>query len=144
MSPILHVGTYPAGALIKSGILLTIEAQVISTVAGLFTTTVVVGSPSTVQVLVSNSSGAYTFPIHSLSITIPSLVVVTTALMPVALPFLTTMLRVVAVVDVLVPSYGYTPIPPCTPYTGDDVCPGVFFDLPLYPTAVAPQSNNSR
>ena len=56
---------------------------------------------------------------------------------------LTTILKVVAVVDVLVPSYGYTPIPPCTPYTGDDVCPGVF-DLPLYPTAVAPQSNNSR
>lgn len=56
---------------------------------------------------------------------------------------LTTILKVVAVVDVLVPSYGYTPIPPCTPYTSDDVCPGVF-DLPLYPTAVAPQSNNSR
>ena len=56
---------------------------------------------------------------------------------------LTTILKVVAVVDVLVPSYGYTPIPPCTPYTNDEVCPGVF-DLPLYPTAVAPQSNNSR
>ena len=56
---------------------------------------------------------------------------------------LTTILKVVAVVDVLIPSYGYTPIPPCTPYTGDEVCPGVF-DLPLYPTAVAPQSNNNR
>jgi len=56
---------------------------------------------------------------------------------------LTTILKVVAVVDVLVPSYGYTPIPPCTPYTGDEVCPGVF-DLPLYPTAVSPQSNNAR
>ena len=56
---------------------------------------------------------------------------------------LTTILKVVAVVDVLVPSYGYTPIPPCTPYTGDDVCPGVF-DLPLYPTAVSPQSTNAR
>ncbi len=56
---------------------------------------------------------------------------------------LTTILKVVATVDVLVPSYGYTPIPPCTPYTGDDVCPGVF-DLPLYPTAVSPQSNNAR
>ena len=55
----------------------------------------------------------------------------------------TTILKVVAVVDVLVPSYGYTPIPPCTPYTNDDVCPGVF-DLPLYPTAVSPQSNNNR
>ena len=56
---------------------------------------------------------------------------------------LTTILKVVAVVDVLVPSYGYTPIPPCTPYTGDEVCPGVF-DLPLYPTAVSTQSNNAR
>lgn len=55
----------------------------------------------------------------------------------------TTILKVVAVVDVLVPSYGYCPIPPCTPYTGDDVCPGVF-DLPLYPTAVSPQSQNAR
>lgn len=51
----------------------------------------------------------------------------------------TSILKVVAVVDVLVPSYGYCPIPPCTPYTNGDVCPGVF-DLPLYPTAVAPQT----
>jgi len=56
---------------------------------------------------------------------------------------ITTILKVVAVVDVLVPSYGYCPIPPCTPFTGDDVCPGVF-DLPLYPTAVSPQSTNAR
>lgn len=55
----------------------------------------------------------------------------------------TTILKVVATVDVLVPSYGYTPIPPCTPFTGNDVCPGVF-DLPLYPTAVSPQSSNTR
>ena len=55
----------------------------------------------------------------------------------------TVILKVVAVVDVLVPSYGYCPIPPCTPYTGDDVCPGVF-DLPLFPTAVSPQSSNAR
>ncbi len=55
----------------------------------------------------------------------------------------TTILKVVAVVDVLVPSYGYCPIPPCTPFTGDDVCPGVF-DLPLYPTAVSPQSTTAR
>lgn len=52
-------------------------------------------------------------------------------------------LKVVANVDVLVPSYGYCPIPPCTPYTGDDVCPGVF-EMPLYPTAVSPQSQNAR
>lgn len=55
----------------------------------------------------------------------------------------TTILKVVAVVDVLVPSYGYCPIPPCTPYSGDDICPGVF-DLPLYPTAVSPQSTTNR
>lgn len=56
---------------------------------------------------------------------------------------ITIILKVVAVVDVLVPSYGYCPIPPCTPFTGDDVCPGVF-DLPLFPTAVSPQSSNAR
>ena len=55
----------------------------------------------------------------------------------------TTILKVVAVVDVLVPSYGYCPVPPCTPFTGGDVCPGVF-DLPLYPTAVSPQSTTNR
>lgn len=55
----------------------------------------------------------------------------------------TTILKVVATVDVLVPSYGYCPIPPCTPFTGGDVCPGVF-DLPLYPTAISPQSTNAR
>ncbi len=55
----------------------------------------------------------------------------------------TIILKVVATVDVLVPSYGYCPIPPCTPFTGADVCPGVF-DLPLYPTAVSPQSRNAR
>ncbi len=55
----------------------------------------------------------------------------------------TTILKVVATVDVLVPSYGYCPIPPCTPFTGNDVCPGVF-DLPLYPTAVSPQSSTNR
>lgn len=56
---------------------------------------------------------------------------------------LTTVLKVVAVVDVLVPSYGYTPVPPCTPFTSNDICPGVF-DLPLYPTAVSPQSSTNR
>lgn len=55
----------------------------------------------------------------------------------------TTILKVVAVVDVLVPSYGYCPIPPCTPFTSEDICPGVF-DLPLFPTAVSPQSTNAR
>ncbi len=55
----------------------------------------------------------------------------------------TAILKVVAVVDVLVPSYGYCPIPPCTPYTGEEACPGVF-EMPLYPTAVSPQSTNAR
>lgn len=55
----------------------------------------------------------------------------------------TVVLKVVADVDVMVPSYGYPPIPPCTPYTQDDVCPGVF-ETPLYPTAVAPQSRNGN
>ena len=54
---------------------------------------------------------------------------------------LTLILKVVAEVDVIIPSYGYTPIPPCTPFTGDEVCPGVF-EMPLFPTAVAPQSTN--
>ena len=54
---------------------------------------------------------------------------------------LTLILKVVADVDVIIPSYGYTAIPPCTPFTGDEVCPGMF-DMPLFPTAVAPQSSN--
>ncbi len=56
---------------------------------------------------------------------------------------LTTILKVVAVVDVLVPSYGYCPIPPCTPFTSDEICPGVF-NLPLFPTAVSPQSTTNN
>lgn len=55
----------------------------------------------------------------------------------------TIVLKVVANVDVLVPSYGYCPIPPCTPFTSEDICPGVF-DLPLFPTAVSPQSTTNR
>jgi hypothetical protein len=53
----------------------------------------------------------------------------------------TLILKVVADVDVIIPSYGYTAIPPCTPFTGDEVCPGMF-EMPLFPTAVAPQSSN--
>lgn len=55
----------------------------------------------------------------------------------------TVVLKVVADVDVMIPSYGYCPIPPCTPFTRDEVCPGVF-DTPLFPTAVAPQSRNNN
>lgn len=55
----------------------------------------------------------------------------------------TVVLKVVADVDVMVPSYGYCPIPPCTPFTQDEVCPGVF-NTPLFPTAVAPQSRTNN
>jgi len=55
----------------------------------------------------------------------------------------TTILKVVATVDVLVPSYGYCPIPPCTPFATEDLCPGVF-NLPLFPTAVSPQSTTNN
>lgn len=41
-------------------------------------------------------------------------------------------LRVVVNTNILVPSYGYCPIPPCQDFSGNDVCPG-FFDLPIYP-----------
>lgn len=42
--------------------------------------------------------------------------------------------KVVAVVDILVPSYGYPLIPECQSGP-EDVCPGLT-DLPLYPTAL--------
>ncbi|MGN1208246.1 MAG: hypothetical protein ACI4TI_02135 [Christensenellales bacterium] len=41
-------------------------------------------------------------------------------------------LRVVVNTNILVPSYGYCPIPPCQDFSTNDVCPG-FFDLPIYP-----------
>lgn len=41
-------------------------------------------------------------------------------------------LRVVVNTNILVPSYGYCPIPPCQNYSTSDVCPG-YFDLPVYP-----------
>ena len=40
-------------------------------------------------------------------------------------------LKVVMDVELLIPSYGYTPIPPCQDYT-QEVCAG-FFELPMYP-----------
>lgn len=43
-------------------------------------------------------------------------------------------LRVTAVVDVLVPSYGYPVIPPCHSAPATSACPGLF-EMPLYPTA---------
>ena len=48
-------------------------------------------------------------------------------------------LKVVATVDMLVPSYGYPVIPPCQA-TQSATCPGVA-DLPLFPTAVSPNNN---
>ena len=41
-------------------------------------------------------------------------------------------LRVVVNTNILVPSYGYCPIPPCQDFSSTDICPG-FFDLPIYP-----------
>ena len=43
-------------------------------------------------------------------------------------------IKVVGVVDILVPSYGYPVLPPCQEGSTTDVCPGVF-DTPIYPTA---------
>ncbi len=40
-------------------------------------------------------------------------------------------LKIVMDVELLVPSYGYTPMPPCQEYT-QEVCAG-FFELPMYP-----------
>lgn len=48
-------------------------------------------------------------------------------------------LKVVATVDILVPSYGYPVIPPCQQPQGG-VCPGIA-DLPLFPTAVSTTNN---
>ena len=45
--------------------------------------------------------------------------------------WLSIILRVVVEAELLVPTYGYCPIPPCQEFT-QDACSG-FFDLPLYP-----------
>ena len=44
----------------------------------------------------------------------------------------TIILKIVMDVELLIPSYGYTPIPPCQEYT-QEVCAG-FFELPMYPS----------
>ena len=44
----------------------------------------------------------------------------------------TVILRIVAEVQLMVPSYGFCPIPPCQEYS-NEICPGTF-DLPLFPT----------
>ena len=50
----------------------------------------------------------------------------------------TLILKVVVEVELLVPSYGYCPIPPCQEYN-QELC-ATYFELPLYPGS-APQTN---
>ncbi len=50
-------------------------------------------------------------------------------------------LKVVVEAEILVPSYGYCPIPACQDYT-QDACSG-YFDLPLFPAQQAVQTCNS-
>ena len=52
-------------------------------------------------------------------------------------------IKVTAVVDLLIPSYGYPVIPPCQVCQNCTVCPGVN-DLPLYPTATNGNINITR
>ena len=44
---------------------------------------------------------------------------------------ITMIMKIVMLVELLVPTYGYATIPPCQEYT-QEVCSG-FFDLPIYP-----------
>lgn len=50
-------------------------------------------------------------------------------------------IKVTAVVDLLLPSYGYPVLPPCQACQNCTVCPGVG-DLPLYPTATSGNTIN--
>lgn len=50
-------------------------------------------------------------------------------------------IKVTAVVDLLIPSYGYPVLPPCQACQNCNVCPGVG-DLPLYPTATSSTTIN--
>ena len=51
--------------------------------------------------------------------------------------------KVVSVVDILVPSYGYPTLPPCRQAPQQNACPGLS-DLPIYPTATAINSNTPQ
>ena len=50
-------------------------------------------------------------------------------------------IKVTAIVDLLIPSYGYPVLPPCQACQNCNVCPGVG-DLPLYPTATSSTTIN--
>ncbi len=52
-------------------------------------------------------------------------------------------IKVTAVVDLLIPSYGYPVLPPCQACQNCNVCPGVG-DLPLYPTATSSTTINAN
>ncbi|MGN1099997.1 MAG: hypothetical protein ACI4S9_06595 [Christensenellales bacterium] len=54
---------------------------------------------------------------------------------------ITVILKCVAKVDLLVPSYGYCFIPPCQNFT-EDVCTG-FFELPLFPNCTGANCRNT-
>ncbi len=53
---------------------------------------------------------------------------------------ITIIMRIVVEADILVPTYGYCPIPPCQDFS-QDVCSG-FFELPLYPAQQPVQGTN--
>jgi hypothetical protein len=55
---------------------------------------------------------------------------------------ITVVLKVVAPVELLIPTYGYCRIPPCQEFT-QDRCAGVF-DMPLFPTTAATTANNNN
>ena len=54
----------------------------------------------------------------------------------------TVILKVVAEVELLVPTYGYPQIPTCQPYS-EEICSGVF-DLPLFPSGGNFTTNNNN
>ena len=51
----------------------------------------------------------------------------------------TVVMKVLADVDLLVPSYGYCPIPPCQEYN-QELC-ATYFELPLFPGSAPTQTN---
>ncbi|MEG1527638.1 MAG: hypothetical protein RR248_02840 [Clostridia bacterium] len=45
----------------------------------------------------------------------------------------TLIMKVITIVDIIIPTYGYAVLPPCTDYA-EEVCNG-FFELPLFPSS---------